>query len=190
MASKPEGWRVRVAGGRGSSPAATSSRQANTDRSRSRSPAGSHSAVTERKRIVVCEQNKQRLAHMLEAFNKSPLLAELGPQNMFWLAASSKIWQQEISTIACSDKRGLVLLDSAVATARSSSELKHMQAVGWLAALLLSKAPDTAGEVTTQLLNLPAVPLAVAVKLVALPPPAAGVRISSHSCWLQLTAWW
>ncbi|WIA43253.1 hypothetical protein OEZ86_009757 [Tetradesmus obliquus] len=52
MASKPEGWRARVAGGRGSSPAATSSRQANTDRSRSRSPAGSHSAVTERKRIV------------------------------------------------------------------------------------------------------------------------------------------
>uniref|UniRef100_A0A383VCN4 Uncharacterized protein n=1 Tax=Tetradesmus obliquus TaxID=3088 RepID=A0A383VCN4_TETOB len=48
-----------------------------------------------------------------------------------------------------------------------------MKAVGWLAALLLRKAPEAAADVTTRLLNLPDVPPELAVQLVS-----AGMRFS------------
>uniref|UniRef100_A0A383VP01 Uncharacterized protein n=1 Tax=Tetradesmus obliquus TaxID=3088 RepID=A0A383VP01_TETOB len=52
-----------------------------------------------------------------------------------------------------------------------------MQAVGWLAALLLRKAPAAAADVMTRLLNFPAVPLKVAVRVVQAGVDA-GVRIT------------
>uniref|UniRef100_A0A383W486 Uncharacterized protein n=1 Tax=Tetradesmus obliquus TaxID=3088 RepID=A0A383W486_TETOB len=151
------------------------------------------------------------LAAMLDV---PTLLAVLGPQGLVCLAASSKSMQQRVeASVACSGS--LVLLESAVATARNSSRVgkdtweaglllamllhrapvnslpltpyqiratemrnssragRDMQAVGCLGSLLLCKAPAIVEDVASLVLNLPAVPHAVAEQLVA-----AGVRIS------------
>jgi hypothetical protein len=99
------------------------------------------------------------------------LCAELGAQGLACVAASSNSFLELVYAVVQRDRAGL--LDSAIAIAQQSREQQHKQAVCWLAALLLRKAPDSAADVVERLLKLPNVPKSVAEQLVS-----AGVRVS------------
>jgi hypothetical protein len=73
--------------------------------------------------------------------------------------------------VICQDR--LALLDSSLATAKQYGQQQHKQAVWWLAALLLRRAPDAAADVAEWLLNLPLVSRQVAEQLVG-----AGMRVT------------
>jgi hypothetical protein len=119
--------------------------------------------------FVIAHQAEERLATVLDAL--PPLCAKLGPQGLACLALSSKRFQTTVNTIVC--RGSLVLLDGALDTARDSGQRQDIQAVGWLGALLLRKAPHAAADVTKRLLKLPSVPLDVVKQLIT-----AGVRVS------------
>jgi hypothetical protein len=101
-----------------------------------------------------------------------PALCEkLGLDSFTRLATCSKTLKITIESVLVRDS--LSTLDRALETARQSQQEQHKQAVAWLAAMLLRKAPALAVDVTKRLLYLPSVPLATAEQLVA-----AGVRIT------------
>jgi hypothetical protein len=112
---------------------------------------------------------EERLAGMLYAF-PAPC-TRLGAQGLACLALSNKSAFKTVEDIVCCD--GMALLDAALGTARDSGQQQHIEAVGWLSAQLLQKAPTAAAEVTSRLLKQPTVRLDVARRLVA-----AGMRIS------------
>lgn len=88
----------------------------------------------------------------------SKLCAELGPQGLACLEASSRTFQTVVQAVVA--RENLRLLDCALAAAQVSTakqQQQHKQAVWWLAALLLRKAPYTAADVAERLVNLPAV---------------------------------
>jgi hypothetical protein len=99
------------------------------------------------------------------------LCGKLGLDGLARLATCSKASRKAIETFVV--KYSLGSLDRALETARQSEQQQHKQAVAWLAAVLLRKAPALAVDVSKRLLHLPSVPLTTAEQLVA-----AGVRIS------------
>jgi hypothetical protein len=98
------------------------------------------------------------------------LSKELNLQRLACLGACSKRCKTSVHSVVV--REGLGLLDSAVDAARHNGQ-QHRQAVWWIAALLLHKAPETAADVVQRLLSTPQVPLEAAKRLVA-----AGMRVS------------
>jgi hypothetical protein len=112
----------------------------------------------------------ERLA--ADVLHECPVLCEkLGLDGLARLATCSEASKKSIETVIFRDSLGL--LDRALDTARQSQQEQHKQAVAWLAAVLLRKAPTLAEDVTDRLLRLPSMPLATAQQLVA-----AGVRVT------------
>jgi hypothetical protein len=112
--------------------------------------------------------NNERLASIV---GHADLRRELGIQGLACLETTNRAFQKLVH--AAVGRERLALLESALATARHSREQQHRQAVGWLAGLLLRKAPDSAADVTQRLIYLSSVPLDCAKQLVS-----AGVRVS------------
>jgi hypothetical protein len=99
------------------------------------------------------------------------LCEKLGLDGLARLATCSKASKSSVEAVLTMD--GLGFLDRALDTARESAQQQDEQAVAWLAALLLRKAPALTEDVSERLLHLTFVPLATAEQLVA-----AGVRIT------------
>jgi hypothetical protein len=106
------------------------------------------------------------------ALDACPVLcSQIGLRGLACLSTCSRSIKDDVYTVLCRDEA--FFLNSAIHTAREDGQHKHYQAVAWLAALLLSRAPATAPDVMRQLLDLPAVPLGCAKQMVS-----AGLRIS------------
>jgi hypothetical protein len=127
-----------------------------------------------------------------DILHESPVLCEkLGLDGFARLATCSKTLRQTIESALVKDS--LSTLDRALETTWESQQEQHKQAValGWLAAVVLRKAPAMAEEVTKRLFYIPHVPLETAQQLVEL-----GVRISytqllaaSHSMVAEVEVW-
>jgi hypothetical protein len=112
----------------------------------------------------------QRLA--ADMLHECPVLCEkLGLDGLAHLATCSEALKKNIDTVLVRDSLGL--LDFALDTARQSRWQQPKQAVAWLAAILLRKAPALAVDVTERLLRIPSMILPTAEQLVA-----AGVRVT------------
>jgi hypothetical protein len=107
-----------------------------------------------------------------KALSSCPVLcSQIGLQGLACLATSSNKFRTGVEVVVCRD--WAYFLNTAVGTAREDGQHKRYQTVAWLAALLLHSAPTTAANLTSQLLNLPAVPLDCAMQMVL-----AGLRVT------------
>jgi hypothetical protein len=116
-----------------------------------------------------------------DVLHECPVLCEkLGLDGLARLAACSTTLKKNVEAVLVRDSLGL--LDLALYTARQSRWQQPKQAVAWLAAILLRKAPALAVDVTERLLRIPSMISPTAEQLVCASP--------MPSCWLQRTAWW